>query len=499
MKHRPFPEIVSGEHNWEVFEDDNHPRTDMTNRKMYVPLDDDCHKCGLQHSRMIRRHELGHVKWSPRSYGKLKQGVMEEAVHLLEEIRINHLLTMHHIPMSEPHRCIEEVQAQTRHFVEKGSVADLLKWTIACAFVTETPKYSSGWFRYNMYKHIMNGNSRVKVGHELEETLKAMKVAIDSNTLTPQRIADLEFVVEQAEYFHKVMVTVSTKSNNFSRNVAFSRVKKYAPHLSDILRMFNEKPTQDEVFLSEDDKRKIQEILDDEDFDGDMEDAYAEAGVGQVDDLKSLERRNSKDKRELMLSFPQRGKKPTWGKMTIHTPACSINLSNKLRQGYTTVGKDYGTNPNRIHRYTVDKKVFSRKQKIYGGTVLIDASGSMSFNGEDLLEVMQELPAVTIAMYNGRFSEGDLRIIARNGRRVNDQYLYDWVGRGNMIDLPALEWLGQQEPKRLWVSDMQVVPPGGTSKEALQECIDAMNKYHITRLADISEVKQFAKMLNVLK
>jgi hypothetical protein len=59
--------------------------------------------------------------------------------------------------------------------------------------------------------------------------------------------------------------------------------------------------------------------------------------------------------------------------------------------------------------------------------------------------------------------------------------------------------LGQQEPKRLWVSDMQVVPPGGTSKEALQECIDAMNKYHITRLADISEVKQFAKMLNVLK
>ena len=76
MQHRPFPEIVTGERDWEVFEDDNHPRTDMTNRKMYVPLDDDCHKCGLQHSRMVRRHELGHVKWSPRSYGKLKQGVM---------------------------------------------------------------------------------------------------------------------------------------------------------------------------------------------------------------------------------------------------------------------------------------------------------------------------------------------------------------------------------------------------------------------------------------
>ena len=47
MQHRPFPEIVTGESDWEVFEETERPRTDMTNKKMYVPLDDNCHKCGL--------------------------------------------------------------------------------------------------------------------------------------------------------------------------------------------------------------------------------------------------------------------------------------------------------------------------------------------------------------------------------------------------------------------------------------------------------------------
>jgi hypothetical protein len=497
MQHRPFPEIVTGERDWEVFEDDTHPRTDVTNRKMYVPLDDDCHKCGLQHSRMVRRHELGHVKWSPRSYGKLKKGVMEEAIHLLEEIRINHLLTMHDIPMNEPHKCIEEVEAQTRHFVEKGSVAELLKWTLATAFII-TRTFSS-YFPYRLYHNTQYGTGNIEVSHELKATLTAMYDAINSNTLTAQRKADLEFVIDQAQWFHKRIVTMSKNTSNLSRNISFARVKKYAVDLSDILRIYNERPQEDEVFLTTEQQKQIQDLLDDEDFEGDSDDAYQEAGVGKVNDLKSLERRNKQDIRELLVEFNKKGQPAQWGEMTIHNPQCTVNLSNQLRTGYSTIAKDYGTNPNKIHRYTVDKKVFSRKFNVYGGTVLIDASGSMHFDGEDLLEVMQEIPAVTIAMYNGLGSKGDLRIIARNGRRVKEDYLYRYSGKGNMIDLPALHWLGKQEPKRLWVSDMKVIPPAGASQEGLEECINAMNKYHITRLANIKEVKQFAKTLNVLK
>ena len=155
MQHRPFPEIVTGENDWEVFEETERPRTDMTNKKMYVPLDDNCHKCGLQHGRMVRRHELGHVKWSPKSMGRLKQGVMEEAVHLLEEIRINHLLTWHDIPMSEPHKCINEVQMFTRQLVEKGSVSEILKWCIAAAFLREK---KSSWLSHRLYRATRKGN-----------------------------------------------------------------------------------------------------------------------------------------------------------------------------------------------------------------------------------------------------------------------------------------------------------------------------------------------------
>ena len=90
----PYPEIVTGE-KWEVIGTVNNSpdgSTDNLNRQMTVPLDRECTECGINHSRMIRRHELGHAKWSPKTMGKLKPGVRAEAVHVLEEVRINHLL-----------------------------------------------------------------------------------------------------------------------------------------------------------------------------------------------------------------------------------------------------------------------------------------------------------------------------------------------------------------------------------------------------------------------
>ena len=504
MQHRPFPEIVTGESDWEVFEETERPRTDMTNKKMYVPLDDNCHKCGLQHGRMVRRHELGHVKWSPKSMGRLKQGVMEEAVHLLEEIRINHLLTWHGIPMSEPHKCINEVQMFTRQLVEKGSVSEILKWCIAAAFLREK---KSSWLSHRLYLATRKGNVgnyNSPLSHELEATLIAMQDMIDSHTLTAQRIKDLEFVIEQTYWFHRVMIVTNKNTSTITKNISFNRVKKYAKDLSDILSMFSERPTEEEVFLSAEQKAKLEEVKladeEDEDSNLDTDELYEEAGINDTNSLKALDQRNKADVRKKLYDMKQAGTPPNWGTLKVHNPQCSINLSNKLRQGYTRIAKDYGTNPNKIQRYVVDKKIFSRKHNVYGGTVLIDASGSMHFSGEDILEVMQQVPAVTIAMYNGMGSSGDLRIIARNGRRVNEEYLNTYSGRANIVDLPALEWLGKQEPKRIWVSDLQVSSKGSDfTREGLEECVKALSKYHITRLADINEVKQFVKQLNVLK
>jgi hypothetical protein len=112
---------------------------------------------------------------------------------------------------------------------------------------------------------------------------------------------------------------------------------------------------------------------------------------------------------------------------------------------------------------------------------------------------MQEVPAVTIAMYNGYSNEGHLRIIARNGRRVDESYINEHAGSGNVVDLPALQWLGKQDPRRIWVSDMQVVDNNGITKQGLDECIQAMKRLNIFRLANVDEVKRYAKRLNKVR
>ena len=105
----PYPQIVTGEI-WTVHETHDQPRTDNQNRQMYVPLDKECTECGANHSKMIRRHELAHVKWSPKTIGKLKPDVRKEAIEVLEEIRINYLLSKSKLPLEEPTVCIEKIK-----------------------------------------------------------------------------------------------------------------------------------------------------------------------------------------------------------------------------------------------------------------------------------------------------------------------------------------------------------------------------------------------------
>ncbi len=493
MKHRPFPEIVTGERDWEVYEDTKQPRTDMTNRKMYVPLDSECHKCGINHGRVIRRHELGHVKWSPKSFGKIAKGVHEEAIHLLEEVRVNHRLTYAGIPMDAPHTCLDEVNAYTRQLVEKGSITDLVKYGLASVFLIEKKNWVGRWL--TQYRR-MDFNI---FGHEYRSFIQAITDEIDSHTLKHSRVQDLEFVMEKISYFHLKMIHVSTKSRSVTPKPAWARVKKLAIELSEFFDLFDGKP-QENVRLDDDEKQKLDDALEKEDVD-ELEEAYEEAGLDTPKDVSMLVDRNKQESSEIMFNYDD--SRASWYDYDIHKPALTINMNNKIRTGYTNVAKDKGVAPRNIHRYTVDKKIFARKQNIYGGTILIDASGSMNFDGQDILDVMNEVPAVTIAMYNMTrwtgSNRGDIRIIARNGRRVNDEYLDYHCGGGNYIDLPALQWLGRQAPRRLWVSDMKVVGSNGTGKENLQQCIEACNKFNIMRLADIDEVKSFARQLNVVR
>ena len=120
-----------------------------------------------------------------------------------------------------------------------------------------------------------------------------------------------------------------------------------------------------------------------------------------------------------------------------------------------------------MHRYATDKKIFSSKTKRAGGTVLIDVSGSMEFSIEDIEEIVKTLPASIVAIYSGDNQDevrnlkydvvmkenipvGKLQIIANNGKWISN---IPKRGQQNLIDGPALDWLGKQAEPRILVSD----------------------------------------------
>ncbi len=168
---------------------------------------------------------------------------------------------------------------------------------------------------------------------------------------------------------------------------------------------------------------------------------------------------------------------------------------------------DVGVIPRNMHRMTTDRKVFSTKRSVAGGSMLIDCSGSMGLSTHDIEEIINDLPASTIAGYVGYTGErsgfhGDLRIIANNGR-IDDEAMRELGMHGNnSIDKEALEWLAQQPEPRIWVSDQQVVGvsenggfPTNLDRQGLDEIKRVMMLNNIIPIEEVETVKAVAKKL----
>jgi hypothetical protein len=122
---------------------------------------------------------------------------------------------------------------------------------------------------------------------------------------------------------------------------------------------------------------------------------------------------------------------------------------------------DRGVVPRRMHRMASDRKVFTRKTTVAGGSMMIDCSGSMGLYKEDIREIVELLPASNVAGYVGynrkiNGYDGQIQIIAQNGRISNDA-LESLSNHGaNSVDLDGLRWLAEQPEPRIWVSDQMV-------------------------------------------
>lgn len=169
---------------------------------------------------------------------------------------------------------------------------------------------------------------------------------------------------------------------------------------------------------------------------------------------------------------------------------------------------DIGVVPKNMHRMTTDRKVFTSRKTIAGGSMMIDCSGSMSWSNSDVRDIIETLPASTIAGYVGYNTniggyDGEIRIIAKNGQidtRAIDKLL---CYGNNSIDLEGLKWLAQQDEPRIWVSDQQVigVRPDGSgrvtelSNDKKLEILKFMQKNNIIPIESYKTVKKVAKEL----
>jgi hypothetical protein len=109
------------------------------------------------------------------------------------------------------------------------------------------------------------------------------------------------------------------------------------------------------------------------------------------------------------------------------------------------------------------KGLFSRRvRQKPGGTVVIDASGSMAATAENLTVLARLIPTATIAYYSGEGSNGRgvLAVYADKGKRFSGSLPERTLLGGNSVDLPAVRWMLQHPKPWTFVSDLQF--GGGT-------------------------------------
>jgi hypothetical protein len=185
-----------------------------------------------------------------------------------------------------------------------------------------------------------------------------------------------------------------------------------------------------------------------------------------------------------------------WGEL-LPTRVAKMSLSKRAR-GSSRTWADEGVIPAAPYRLLIDSRIFSRKRKMKGGTVLIDASGSMGFSLDDLAAVIKEAPGATIAAYAGKSSSdwGHLVIAAKDGRMASVGDIHTALNfcEGNVVDGPALRWLAKQPGPRIWVSDGFVT--GVEDRPAANLFVDANS---IIAGAGIERVENWREVLIALK
>jgi hypothetical protein len=464
----PMPEVVDDDPTWKVV---THVRkkeeggVDLVENRIAV-------SSGLSPLELrVRLHELGHIAITPKV--KLKDradeiGAIPRFLNALEDARIN----------------------------ARFERRETLKRVMADAPLVSKPEgemleaVSRSWGEY-IDEVVKDKRSDDPHARSMQATAALMYLAARG---TPEEQVARKFA-------KRVRVPMRQLNKSLKRirreSATFDLVEKEAVRLSELFRL-------------DDPVEEVPPALDEGRLEGLCESVAPLRSGGETDtgeDGKELTGTDSKgtkpDERDRFARFYQtwRGMRPQdiasdprvrWGKMAISEPELTVTMKKPPRWNVRVpVNRDDGGRVRALHRIAIDGKVFRRKKKRFvrrrDGTLLIDTSGSMAISPYELDMAIRQMPHGTIAIYGGDGgSRGTLRIVAKNGKRVEKIMR---PGGGNQVDGPALRWLTEQAKPRIWVSDGHVT---GTqdrmTSELVAEAIEIVDHggiYHIHNLPEL--------------
>lgn len=431
-KSKPLPSLIAPKITWQI-KASKTPSTNLTTGVVAVPL-------GVgEVDRALRNREMLKVKWSPK---KLAAGpdIDPHIMEVCEEVRVK--WRGHQIGVDTGEQVNFLSDAEIDELVNHGSDKDIVTTIVGSTFSGDASRVCTCLHGSRPYREVHSLYTRAN---------QAVRLATRNFGKSPGPVNAAIAARWLTELYAEPPDDPDEANNNTSNNAELSN-----------------SPSEVRESLRE---------------------------VGQYADFDALDREDkmlAEEHEEQQVG----GAPPTvltnqtdnWCKMTITEPKRTVRFPSKMR-GRAWKATDQGHVLRYPHRWCADKTMFAaRAQKPGGCTVLIDASGSMHFTGEQIFQVMKLMPAATIAAYNGNDRVGELRILAKKGRRVDELLLKPRYG-GNGVDGPALDWLSKQPGPRYWVSDGQVFGLDGAQSPAMLAAVyKCCRDHHILRIDSLAEV-----------
>lgn len=424
---------------WTV-ENSHAAMVDFKHKHFRAPLHDGmlC-ECGHDHAEGLRVHEYAHVAFTPANYtSRTKRNKLsQDLVDAVEDCRVSRRLEVEAKETLPPVICPEAVRRAMLYQMRMRDFPGLM--------ITMAASHSSE-------------PMRVQVSEFVRE-LFSMSLADFKLTIGDiPGLDDKGFELLKSQMYDSLAHAKAQLNYLGARHDPFAHTIEVAKRLRNLSVSIDEAvadavATGKDAFKNKPESTKI----------GDLKGMVKVPGTGDVFKVPGMQ----------------------WCKMKIETAPLTRPAKVEPTRKWTT--RDEGVIPQAIHRWCVDGRIF--KQPVHRGegyTVLIDCSGSMSWNVHDLEELLARAPATTVALYS---SDGDrngtLRIVAQKGKRAEGHWVRPPAGGGNGVDGPALRWLGQQKGRHIWVCDGHVTGIHDQyTKELSEDAKNLVVKHDVMRICD---------------